>query len=356
MLTNKDLVDYLTQARNTGASDVHVTVGAPPASRVDGRLVPLEDFDLDASTSKALVMAVLSESQRARLEEDLELDFALQIDNVGRFRGNAHYVRGNLEAAFRFIPKDIPELSTLGHNKVVESLCKLRQGLVLVTGVTGSGKSTTIASMIQKIANERSCVIVTIEDPIEFVFEHNFGLVKQRQVGDDTHSFASALRSALRQDPDVIVVSELRDLETIRTAITAAETGHLVISTLHTIDAPKTMDRLIDVFPSDQQAQIITQLGNALQAVVSQRLIERRDGPGRVMASEILRMNYAVRSCIQDRKFSQIPGLIQIGRQDGMHSMDESLLHLLNHGHISLAEAKAYARDAEYIEEQYTGK
>jgi twitching motility protein PilT len=350
MLTQKDLVDYLTDARNVGASDVHISVGAPPAARVDGQLRPLEDFDFDADTCKQLIMAALSENQRARLEEDLELDFALQVEEVGRFRGNAHYARGNVEAAFRFIPTEIPDLRALGHNQVVEDLCKLRQGLILVTGVTGSGKSTTIASMIQRIANERSCVIVTIEDPIEFAYESSYGIVKQRQVGEDTHGFANALRSALRQDPDVIVVSELRDLETIRTAITAAETGHLVISTLHTIDAPKSLDRLIDVFPPDQQSQIITQLGNCLEAIVSQRLIVRADQPGRVLATEILKMNHAVRACISDKKFNQLPGLLQINAKDGMHTIDDSLIYLMESGYISYGEAWANAREKSYIE------
>ena len=355
MSTEKDLVDYLGQARTLGASDVHIAVDAPPAARVDGRLQPLEDIDLTPEETKDLITGALTESQRARLEEHLELDFALQVEDVGRFRGNAHYARGNLEAALRFIPKDVPDLTALGHVNVVEELCKKRQGLILVTGVTGSGKSTTIASMIRRISEERSCVIVTIEDPIEFTFEHSYGLVKQRQVGEDTHTFADALRSALRQDPDVIVVSELRDLETIRTAITAAETGHLVISTLHTIDAPKTMDRLVDVFPAEQQGQIITQLANCLVAVISQRLIERADGPGRLLASEILMTNYAVRACLLEHKFGQIPGIIQIGSKEGMHTIDDSLLHLLNSGHITLDEAVANARDPDFIKEQYTG-
>ena len=207
--------------------------------------------------------------------------------------------------------------------------------------------------MIQKILKERSCVAVTIEDPIEYVFDHGYGLVKQRELGPDTHSFSNALRSALRQDPDIIVVSELRDLETIRTAITAAETGHLVISTLHTIDAPKSLDRMIDVFPADQQEMIITQLSNCLQAVVSQRLIARQDHPGRVMASEIMRINHGIRACMIERKFEQIVGLIQIGSQEGMHTIDESLAHLLTNRHISLNDALLNCRDAEYIHQNF---
>ena len=221
-------------------------------------LEALSDQDIDADAAKELVLGVISESQRARLEEDLELDFSISIKDVGRFRANAHYVRGSIEGSFRYIPTEIPSLEQLGHAPSVNDLCSLRQGLILVTGVTGAGKTTTIASMIQKILRERSCVAVTIEDPIEYVFDHGYGVVKQREIGPDTHSFSNALRCALRQDPDIIVVSELRDLETIRTAITAAETGHLVISTLHTIDAPKSLDRMIDVFPADQQEMILS--------------------------------------------------------------------------------------------------
>ena len=257
MSTSKHIVDFLTETRNRGGSDLHITAGAPPASRVNGELQALTDTDLTADESKELVLGVLTESQRAILEEELELDFSIEIKDVGRFRSNAHYASGSVEGAFRYIPTEVPTLEQLGHSPNVADLCNLRQGLILVTGVTGSGKTTTIAAMIQRILNERSCMVVTIEDPIEYVFDHAYGLVKQREVGPDTHSFANALRSALRQDPDIIVVSELRDLETIRTAITAAETGHLVISTLHTMDAPKSLDRMIDVFPAEQQEMVI---------------------------------------------------------------------------------------------------
>jgi len=353
MSSKKHIVDYLTETRDRGGSDLHITGGAPPACRVNGTLEALTEFDITPDEAKELVMGVLSESQRARLEEDLELDFSISIKNVGRFRANAHYVRGSIEGAFRYIPTEIPELSQLGHGQSVNDLCSLRQGLILVTGVTGAGKTTTIASMIQKILKERSCVAVTIEDPMEYVYDHGYGLVKQRELGPDTHSFSNALRSSLRQDPDIIVVSELRDLETIRTAITAAETGHLVISTLHTIDAPKSLDRMIDVFPADQQEMIITQLANCLQAVVSQRLITRQDLPGRVMASEIMRINHGIRACMIERKFEQIVGLIQIGSQEGMHTIDESLAHLLVNRHISLNDALLNCRDEEYIHQNF---
>ncbi len=353
MSETRHIVDYLTETRDREGSDLHITAGAPPACRVNGELVPLEEHDLEPDDAKELILGVLSEAQRARLEEDLELDFSVAIKDVGRFRGNAHYVRGSIEGAFRYIPTEIPTLEHLGHSQTVSDLCSLRQGLVLVTGVTGAGKTTTIAAMIQKILKERSCIVVTIEDPIEYIYDHGYGLVKQRELGQDTHGFSNALRSALRQDPDVIVVSELRDLETIRTAITAAETGHLVISTLHTIDAPKSLDRMIDVFPAEQQSMIVTQLANCLQAVVSQRLITRQDQTGRVMASEIMRINHGIRACIIDRKFEQILGLIQIGAQEGMHTLDESLTHLLLNRHISYNDAMLHCRDPQAIEKRF---
>ena len=353
MSEKKHIVDYLTQTCKQGGSDLHITAGAPPACRINGLLTPLEDHDIDPDEAKELVLGVITESQRSRLEENLELDFSVSVKDVGRFRANAHYASGTIEGAFRYIPTEIPTLEQLGHSQTVSELCNLQQGLVLVTGVTGAGKTTTIAAMIQKILRERSVVAVTIEDPIEYVFEHACGLVKQREIGEDTKSFSNALRSALRQDPDVIVVSELRDLETIRTAITAAETGHLVIATLHTIDAPKSLDRLIDVFPAEQQEMIVTQLANCLEAVISQRLLLRQDQPGRVMASEIMKVNHGIRACIIERKFEQLLGLIQIGSQDGMHAIDESLAHLLVNRHISYNDAIIHCRDSEFIQERY---
>lgn len=352
MASTPDLVDYLRKARTLGASDVHVAVGAPPAARVDGVLHPLDEYDVTAEISKDLVFGILTEAQRARLEEELELDFALEVEGTGRYRGNAHYARRCVEASFRYISEEVPSLEKLGHGDPVKDLCKARQGLVLVTGITGSGKSTTIASMIKKISEERSCVIITIEDPIEFVFDHSYGLVKQREVGNDSHSFSDALRASLRQDPDVIVVSEMRDLETIRTAITAAETGHLVISTVHTMDAPKTLDRLIDVFPAEQQPQVITQLANALVGIVSQRLLPAKSGKGRVLASEIMKNTHPIASVIRDQKFAQLPGLIQISSKDGMHTMDDSLIYLARMNAISAEEAIANAKEKAYVQRE----
>lgn len=348
----KNVTDYLRVTVELGGSDLHLSSGAPPAARVDGVLKPLEDFCLNDEVTKTLVTDTLTESQRAELEENWELDFAIQVDDIGRFRGNAHYTRGHIEASFRHIPTDIPTLAELGHYPIIEQICQLRRGLVLVTGITGSGKSTTLASMVKRISETRSGVIITIEDPIEYVYAHLSCLVKQREVGSDTQSFPKALRQSLRQDPDVIVVSELRDLETIRIALTAAETGHLVIATLHTMDAPQSIDRLVDVFPPDQQQQIIAQLANVCEAIVSQRLIPQPDGQGRVLASEVLRMNHGLRTCIRERKIEQVVGLMEIGQNEGMHTIDESLAHLLQTRQITPQEALFNCRDRKRFEKQ----
>lgn len=346
----KDLVEYLGETVRRGGSDLHLSVNAPPMARVNGTLQPLEAFPLAAEHCRNLILSVINEQQRARLEEDWELDFAISIEGLGRFRGNAHYNRHFLEAAFRHIPDAIPDLQNLGHCPIIEQLCQLREGLVLVTGITGSGKSTTLASMVKRISEQRSGIIISIEDPIEYVFQHSMSIVKQREIGKDTHSFSAALRHSLRQDPDVILVSEMRDLETISTAITASETGHLVLSTLHTMDAPKSLDRMIDAFPGDQQDQIVAQLANALQAVVSQRLIPRKDGQGRVLASEVMIMNHGIRACLRQRRFEQILGLMEIGQSDGMRSIDDSLIELLLQNLISDEEALANARDQQRLQ------
>lgn len=346
----KNVTDYLRMSVEMGGSDLHLCSDAPPAARIDGVLKPLEEFCLTDDAAKKLILDTLTESQRAQLEDDWELDFAIQVDDVGRFRGNVHYIRGHLEASFRHIPTDIPDLAALGHYPIIEQICQQRRGLILLTGITGSGKSTTLASMIKRISETRSGVIITVEDPIEFIYPHLSCLVKQREVGKDTKSFPRALRQALRQDPDVIVVSELRDLETIRIALTAAETGHLVIATLHTVDAPQSVDRLVDVFPPDQQQQIVAQLAGVLQAIVSQRLIMRTDGQGRVMASEVMLMNHGLRTCIRERKIEQMVGLMEIGQGEGMHTIDESLAHLLQTQQITAQEALFNCRDRKRFE------
>jgi twitching motility protein PilT len=348
----REITEYLRETVIRGGSDLHLSANAPACARVSGTLVAFDDETLSAAAVRELIIDTLSESQRARLEEDLELDYALQVQDVGRFRGNVHIVRGNAEAAFRFITEEIPELSTLGHHFVVEELCGVRGGLVIVTGITGSGKSTTLASMVKRISESRSGVIITLEDPIEYIFHHSACLIKQREVGSDTRSFPKALRQALRQDPDVIVVSELRDLETIRIAITAAETGHLVLATLHTSDAPQTIDRLVDIFPADQQPQIITQLASVLEGIVCQRLLPRADGEGRVLATEVLRPSYAIRTCIRERKMEQVVGLMEISSKEGNRTIDQSLTELYEAGLITREEAFFNARERALFAEQ----
>jgi len=345
-----DVVYFLTECVQRGASDLHLTVGATPMARVFGTLVPLADYELDGEMTRDLILSILTESQRARLEESWELDFALAVEGLGRFRGNAHYSRGALEAAFRYIPDSIPALENLGHTPTIHKLCDMEQGLVLVTGITGSGKSTTLAAMVQEIAAQRSGIIVSIEDPIEYVFSNQLSLIKQREVGSDTKGFATALRHALRQDPDVIMVSEMRDLETMQTAITAAETGHLVLATVHTIDAPKAIDRIIDAFPADQQSQMIAQLTNCLRAVVSQRLLPRADGKGRCLATETMVVNDAIKSTMRDRRYEQLLGLIEIGHKDGMNTIDESLAHLVREELITPETALRNARYPDRIQ------
>jgi twitching motility protein PilT len=348
-----DIVDLLTATRNVGGSDLHLAVGAPPAARVDGVLKPLLETDLTPESTKALIYGTLTDSQRARFEQDWDIDFAVQVTGVGRFRGNAHLCRGAIEAAFRFIPQEVPGLLSLGHSDAVLDLADARSGLLLVTGPAGMGKTTTLAAMAERILSNRSCVLVSIEDPIEYVFTHRYGIAKQRQVGDDAKSFAAALRAALRQDPDVILVSEMRDPETVATALTAAETGHLVISTLHSLDAPKAIDRLVDAFPGDQQNQIRSQVAGVLVGIIAQRLLVRSDAPGRVLASEVMKANSAVRAVIREARSEQLPGLIQIGASDGMHTMDDSLAHLLCNGHIAFDEAINNARDPAYVAARY---
>jgi twitching motility protein PilT len=348
-----DLIEYLVMVTDLGGSDLHLSVGTAPTGRISGKLKPLTDEILDIGDIRDLVFGVLKETQRVKLEQDWELDFAIQVANLGRFRGNACYVLGRIEASFRFIPELIPELRDLGHGPTVEGFCNLRSGMILVTGTSNAGKTTTLSSMTQHISRERQVNIVSIEDPIEYVFKHSHSLIRQRQVGSDTHSFAQALRSALRQDADVIVISELRDLETISTALTAAETGHLVISTLHTQDAPSTIMRVLDAFPEEQQDFVASQLANCLQGVICQNLMPRQDQEGRVMASEIMVTNQGIASCIRSRRFQQLPSLIQIGANDGMHTIDDSVSHLAIHGFISIDDALLRARDKDSVLTSY---
>jgi twitching motility protein PilT len=345
-----DITEYLRETVVRGGSDLHLSAWAPACVRICGVIHPLEENALDPNSVRDLILDTLTETQRATLEQELELDYALQVEGVGRFRGNVHMARGNVEAAFRFISQEVPELDHLGHHDAVARFCALRSGLVLITGITGSGKSTTLASMVKRISDTRSGVIITLEDPIEFIFQHGSCIIKQREIGDDTRSFPRALRQALRQDPDVIVVSELRDLDTIRIALTAAETGHLVLATLHTPDAPQTIDRLVDVFPADQQPQIVAQLASALEGIVCQRLIPRADGQGRILASEVLVPGHGIRNCIRERKLEQIVGLMEIGTRDGNRTIDQSIEVLLDARLITRDEAIFHSRERKSFE------
>jgi twitching motility protein PilT len=348
-----DLIDLLVLAVEKGASDLHLTAGAPPMMRLDGVIKPLMEEPLTAEDTRRLVIDTLKEGQRAKLENDWQLDFALHVGDLGRFRGNACYVSGAIEANFRHIPSEVGDLKTLGHSPVVDRWCDEKAGLVLVTGASGQGKSTTLASMAQTIARRHFVNIVSIEDPIEFLHSQGKSLVNQREVGSDAHSFASALKNSLRQDPDVILVGEMRDPETMQTAITAAETGHLVIATIHTNDAPSAVARIIDAFPKDGQQFIAGQLAWSLLGVVCQYLLPQREKTGLILATELMIVNSGIEACIRDRRLSQIPGLIQIGHADGMHTVDDSLIELLLAERVSLMDAMAHARDPNFVKEEF---
>src|SRR3954464_7303776 len=339
---NFDFADILLAVLEHRASDLHITAGAPPTVRVRGHLKALGDFPkLSQQDTRELVYGILNDDQRARFERERQLDFAYQIPGAARFRVNTYQQRSAVGAAFRLIPTEIPALETLGLPPVVKDLVTKPRGLVLVTGPTGSGQSTTLAAMLDVINATRDEHIMTVEDPIEFLHMHKRCLVNQRELGTDAMSFALALKAALRQDPDVILVGEMRDLETISTALTAAETGHLVFATLHTQDAPQTIDRIIDVFPPEQQGQIRAQLSIGLQGVVTQTLVPTADGNGRCVAAEVLVPTPGVRNLIREGKTHQIYSLIQTGAQHGMQTMDASLAGLVKAGHITMAAAEA---------------
>jgi twitching motility protein PilT len=338
---NFDFADILLKVVEHKASDLHITSGAPPTIRVRGSLIPIEGMPaLTPTDTREIIYAVLSSSQRQTLEENWQLDFAYSIPGIGRFRVNTFFQRGTLGAAFRIIPSETVPLEKLGLPSVVRSFASKPRGIVLVTGPTGSGKSTSLASLINEINETRDDHILTIEDPIEFLHSHKRCLVNQREIGADAPSFALGLKAALRQDPDVILVGEMRDQETIGTALTAAETGHLVFATLHTQDAPQTIDRIIDVFPPDQQHQVRAQLAIGLQGVVTQTLVPTADGQGRCVAAEVLVPTPGVRNLIREGKTHQIYSLIQTGGEHGMQTMDASLAGLVAAGKITMAQAE----------------
>jgi twitching motility protein PilT len=346
-----DFADVLTDVIDRNASDLHITAGAPPTIRVRGHLAPLEGYPvLTPQDTREIVYSILSGEQRRRLENDWQLDFAYLIPGRGRFRVNAYFQRSAIGAAFRLIPTNLTKIDELGLPPVVHELTRKPRGLVLVTGPTGSGKSTSLAAMIDEINESRPEHIMTIEDPIEFLHTHKQCIVNQRELGSDATSFASALRAALRQDPDVILVGEMRDLDTIATALTAAETGHLVFATLHTQDAPQTIDRVIDVFPAAQQNQVRVQLSVTLQGIITQQLLPTADGAGRVVACEVLVPTPAVRNLIREGKIHQITSVMQTGSQFGMQTMDGALATLVRTGKISKKLARSRSSTPEELE------
>jgi twitching motility protein PilT len=345
----------LDQVIKKKASDLHLQVGLPPMLRIDGALVAVNGADImDEEAVEALIFSILDEDQKQILLKDKEFDFSFAYGDLGRFRVNAFHERGNMAAALRLIPNEILTIEQLGLPSIVNKFADYPRGLVLVTGPTGSGKSTTLAALVHKINMERSSHIITIEDPIEFTHKSHKSVIVQREVHYDTYSFSAALRSALREDPDVVLIGEMRDLETIASAITIAETGHLVFATLHTNSAAQSIDRMIDVFPPHQQPQIRAQLSNILMAIVSQRLIPSIGG-GRVAAAEILTATPAVRNIIREGKSHQLEAVIQTGAEFGMQSMDKQLVNLIHAGTITYDEARNFAVDLDELDRLMRG-
>lgn len=346
------ILDILKIAIDAGASDVHLTVASPPIMRVNGKLLKIGEDRLLPDDSMAIIKEILTEKQIEQFEERGELDFSYSNPGLGRFRVNIYKQRGSYSMALRVVALTIPSMESLRLPEILKELAKKQRGLILVTGPTGSGKSTTLAAMIDHMNKTRNEHIITIEDPIEYLHKHEMSVVNQREIGHDSQSFANALRAALRQDPDVILVGEMRDLETISTAITAAETGHLVLSTLHTIGAAKTVDRIIDVFPPHQQQQVRIQLASVIEAVISQQILPKADGTGRVAAFEIMIANPAVRNLIREGKTHQIQTVLQTGSTVGMLTMDASLLDLYKKRLIDLPTLKKYAVDIDLLMKQ----
>ncbi len=346
-MTVLELLDVMLRRE---ASDLHLIKGIPPTLRVYGDLFPLTQIPLSDETLESYLRELVPESaRRARFAEERELDFAYEIEDVARFRVNAYFQRGSMAFSIRLVPVKIPRLEDLNLPDVLREIVRRPNGLVLVTGPTGSGKSTTLASMIDVINDEQSVHVVTVEDPIEYVYRPKRSVISQREVGGDTQSFSHALRRVLRQDPDVILIGEARDLETMQTAITAAETGHLVFTTLHTTSASQTIDRIIDIFPPFQQAQVRSQLSATIQAVITQRLLRRADGKGRIPTTEVLIVTPAVRNLIRESKTHQLYTSIEIGKDLGMHTMEQDLNRLLTAKLIVWEDACNAANQMEYL-------
>ncbi|HWR67779.1 MAG TPA: type IV pilus twitching motility protein PilT [Desulfomonilia bacterium] len=346
----QSIYDLLKTMVDKGASDLHLTTGSPPQVRVRGQLYPLDVPVMDPKSTRELLYSILTESQKHKFEEEQELDLSFGIKNVARFRANIFVQRGALAGVFRMIPYEILALDTLGLPPVVMKLTSLPRGLILVTGPTGCGKSTTLAAFLDKINTERHDHIVTIEDPIEFVHKHKGCLVNQREIGADTKSFVNALKYILRQDPDVVFIGEMRDLETMQAALTISETGHLVFATLHTNSAVQTVNRIVDAFPAHQQSQIRAQLAFVMEAVIAQQLIPRLDGKGRVMSSEVMISTPAIRNLVREDKIHQIYSQMQVGQtKHGMQTMNQSLMNLYIRKFISLEDALGRSMDPEEL-------
>ena len=347
--------EMLRAAKEAGASDLHITVGVPPKIRVNGQLITMDYGKMLPGDTNALLDQIMNEKQRAKFEEAGEHDMSFSIPNLGRYRVNAYKQRVSVAIALRLVGTQVPSAESLGIPPSVIDLYQRKRGLVLVTGPTGSGKSTTLAAIIDKINNNREAHVITLEDPIEYLHQHKLSMVNQREIGLDSQSYASALRAALREDPDVILVGEMRDFETISVAITAAETGHLVLSTLHTIGAASTVDRVIDVFPPHQQQQVRVQFANVLEAVISQQLIPNADGTGRVAAFEVLHANHAVRNLIREGKSHQLMTVMQTNRKLGMIAMDEAIMQLYREQKITKEQAIQFAQDPDTMANRLMG-
>lgn len=349
MEKNTPLRELLLLTIQKGASDLHLTENTPPVLRIDGRLIKTDREPLSREKLQEIIFEGLSPTQRQQFEDTKELDYSLAMTGLDRFRVNVHMQRGSVEAALRRVSLFVPTMEELQLPPIIGDFARKQSGLVLITGATGTGKSTTMASMINLINQERECVIICIEDPIEYVHSNKKSIIKQREVYRDTNSFAEALRRCLRQDPDVVVVGEMRDLETISTALTAAETGHLVLATLHTPDAPQTIERIVDVFPPYQQHQVRLQLATALEGVISQQLVPRASGKGRIMVPEIMIATSGVRNMIREQQVEQLRTAIQTGAQYGMRTMDKSLKDLHEKGTITYETAITYAHNIDEL-------
>lgn len=349
MQQDMNIIDLLKIAVEKKASDLHITVGRPPVLRIDGELVDTQYEQIDPNTAQSLIYSLLTQPQRAAFEDDPDMDFAYENNQIGRFRVNIYKQKGFIGAALRIIPSVIPSLEELNLPKILSKLALLPSGLVIITGPSGCGKSTTLASMIDIINNRRKCHIVTIEDPIEFLHRHKSSVVTQREVASDTKSFQTAMKHVLRHNPDVILIGEIRDQETMGMAITAAETGHLVLTTLHTLDAPQAVDRIVDLFNPHQQHQVRTQLSGALRAVIAQQLLPKAGKPGLLPALEIMIATPGIRNVIRKGETHQLYSIIQTGGQVGMQTMNQCLRDMVNTGQITSEVAEAHSNDVEEL-------